>query len=78
MVSVNTVDKYTEAYKLYKKSSVETKHLEYCLQRLEYNIEKEDLEKLAMILTKHDLDRVRRRVESRNVPDLPWNIKEAV
>lgn len=76
MVSINTVDKYTEAYKSYKKSLLETNRLKYLLQRSEYDIEKEDLKKLAMIITKHELEQVRRRVESRNIPDLPWNVKE--
>ena len=72
MVSVNTVDKYIDLYAVYKKSLAETKHLEYCLQRLEYSIEKEDLDKLVSVLTNYELDRLRRRVESRNIPDFPW------
>jgi hypothetical protein len=72
MVTVNTVDKYIDLYAVYKKSLAETKHLEYCLQRLEYNLVTEDLKKLSPVIHKSDLDRLRRRTESRDRPDLPW------
>lgn len=72
MVTVNTADKYTDLYTLYKKSMQETKALEYCLTQVGYNLEQKDLEKLSSVLTKYDLDRLRKRVESRNTPDLPW------
>lgn len=73
MATVNTVDKYTDLYAVYKKSLAETKHLDYCLQRLEYNLVSEDLVKLAPVLYKSELERLSRRIESRNQPDLPWN-----
>lgn len=72
MVSVNTVDKYIDLYAVYKKSLAETKQLEYCLQQLEYNLVTEDLKKLSSVVHKSELERLTRRIESRNRPDLPW------
>lgn len=73
MVSVNTLDKYTSAYTLYKKSLSETKILEYSVRRLEYGLELEDLDKLASVVTDYELKQLSKRIKSRNsYPDLPW------
>lgn len=75
MATINTVDKYIDLYAVHKKSREETKHLEYCLTQLEYNLQKEDLKKLDSVLTKYEFDRLSKRVDSRNIPELPWNCK---
>lgn len=77
MVSVNTVEKYIDLYTVYKKSRQETRTLEYCLTQLEHNLVEEDLCKLVSVLHKSELERVCRRVKSRGIPDLPWEVKEA-
>jgi hypothetical protein len=72
MVSVNTVDKYIETYKLYQKSLAETKIIDYCVGQLERNLTPEDLPKLISVVPPKVYQRILSRVSP--VSDLPWEV----